>query len=75
MSTGPSPASEELRVIEYALSVIEARIKQRMDACDYCDQGINAYAQAEHAIAAAFKDIRGRVHRARNLARKQVGGS
>ncbi len=75
MSTGPNPASEELRVIEYALSVVEARIKARMDACTFCDQGTNAYAQAEHAIAAAFKDVRGRIHRVRNIARKKAGGS
>lgn len=73
MSTGPNLKADELRVVEYALSVIEARIKDRMAACTYCDQGTNAYAQAEHAVAAAFKDIRGRIHRVRNLATNKVG--
>ncbi len=75
MSAPKTPTTEELRIAEMAVALVETRIRERMERCTYCDQGPNAYRQAEMAIAAAFKDVRGSFHRIRNEITKEVGGS
>jgi hypothetical protein len=78
MSTPRQATAEELRIAEMAVALVERRIKERMDACTYCDQGPNAYRQAEDAVRAAFEDVRksfATIRRDIARAEKQVGGS
>lgn len=65
--------TQELLIAESAVALVETRIRERLDACTYCDQGPNAYGQAELAIWKAFKDVRGSFHRIRNEIAKKSG--
>jgi len=67
--------SEELRIAEMAVALVETRIREHLGRCNYCETGPRAYEQASLAISAAFKDVRGSFHRIRNDITKQGGGS
>ncbi len=58
----------DLRVAEQTLDVVERRIQARMDLCFYCDQGVNAYREAENAIKQAIEDVRGPILEVLNVA-------
>jgi hypothetical protein len=68
-----TPKSEELRLVEMAVALVETRIRERMAACTYCDQGPNAYNQAEEAVRLAFEDVRKSFDRIRNEIAKEGG--
>lgn len=58
MSPPRQATAEELRIAEMAVALVETRIREHMEHCTYCDQGPNAYNQADRAVAAAFEDVR-----------------
>lgn len=47
----------QIRIAETAVALVETRIRERMAACPYCDQGPNAYREADNAVRAAFRDV------------------
>lgn len=70
--------TEELRIAEMAVALVERRIRERMECCTYCDQGPNAYIQAERAVADSFTDVRklfATIRRDIARVEKQGGGS
>ncbi len=66
---------KELRVAEATMVMVETRIRTRLDACIYCEQGSNAYQEAKGAIDTAFKDVRGTFRRMKTALEKKAGES
>lgn len=65
---------KELRIAERVVARIETRIRERIAACPYCEQGSNAYSKAEDAVREAFKDVRSTFYRIENERKNQSGG-
>ncbi len=57
MSTFSTMTSEELRIAERAVALVEIRIREHLYACPYCDKGPEAYREAEKAVRGAFRDM------------------
>lgn len=55
-------------VAERAVALVETRINERLDECLYCENGANAYEQADLAIRRALEDVRAAIRRADNTA-------
>lgn len=64
----------ELRIALSAISAAKRAVRARLENCTYCDQGVDAYRQAEDAIDAGFKDVRGQIHYAANVLANRGGG-
>ncbi len=75
MSTPSQATLEELRVAEIAVTLVETRIRERMERCEYAESGPRAYENAERAVAAAFRDVFDSFRRIRHGITKQGGGS
>lgn len=75
MSTPIRLTTEDLRIAEMAVALVEIRIREHLYACPYRDDGSNAYREAENAIRAAFVEVRDSFERIRKDITKEGGGS